>query len=84
MASTAAPPDSAPPHPVVIQEIVTDPQPGVEDEDDNTPIFPNRYADIDNKAIGSDFAMPAAQHKFMKVTHNNAVKYAILNFSIYF
>ena len=84
MASTAAPPDSAPPHPVVIQEIVTDRQPGVEDADDNTPIFPNQYVDIDNKAIGSDFEMPAAKHKFMKVTHNDTEKYANLNFSIYF
>ena len=79
MASTAAPPDSAPPHPVVIPEIVTDRQSGVEDENDSTPIFPNRYADIDNKAIGSDFEMPATKHKFMKVTHNNAEKYANLN-----
>ena len=84
MASTAAPPDSAPPHPVVILEIFTDSQPGVDDEDDDTPMFPNRYVDIDNKAIGSDFEMPAAKHKIMKVTHNSAVKYANLNFSIYF
>ena len=84
MASTAAPPDSAPPHPVVIPEIFTDSQPGVDDENDNTPMFPNRYIDIDNKAIVSDFEMLAAKHKFMKVTHNNADKYADLNFSIYF
>ena len=84
MASTAAPPDSAPPHPVAILEIFTDSQPGVDDEDDDTPMFPNRYVDIDNKAIGSDFEMPAAKHKFMKVTHSNADKYANLNFSIYF
>lgn len=84
MASTAAPPESAPPHPVVIPEIVTDRQSRVEDENNSTPIFPNRYVDIDNKAIGSDFEMPAAKHKFMKVTHNDAEKYANLNFSIYF
>ena len=84
MASTAAPPDSAPPHPVVILEIFTDSQPGVDDEDDDTPMFPNRYVDIDNKAIGSDFEMPAAKIKIMKVTSNNADKYANLNFSIYF
>ena len=87
MASTAAPPASAPPHPVVILEIFTDSQHGVDDEDDeddNTPLFPNRYVDIDNKAIGADFEMPAAKHKIMKVTHNSAVKYANLNFSIYF
>ena len=51
MASTAAPPDSDPRHPVVILEIFTDSQPGVDDEDDDTPMFPNRYVDIDNKAI---------------------------------
>ena len=55
MASTAAPPDSAPRHPVVILEISTDSQPVVEDEDDDIPMFPNRYVDIDNKAIGGDF-----------------------------
>ena len=84
MASTAAPPDSAPLHPVVILEIFTDSQPGVDDEDDDTPMFPCRYVDIDNKAIGSDFEMPAAKHKIMKVTSNNADQYANLNFSIYF
>ena len=84
MASTAAPPDSDPRHPVVILEISTDSQPGVEDEDDEIPMFPNRYVDIDNKAIGGDFEMPAAKQKFMKVLHNSAEKYANLNFSIYF
>ena len=84
MASTAAPPASAPPHPVVILEIFTDSQDGVDDEDDNIPLFPNQYVDIDNKAIGSDFEMPAAKQKFMKVLHNSAEKYANLNFSIYF
>ena len=84
MASTAAPPDSAPRHPVVILEISTDSQPVVEDEDDDIPMFPNKYVDIANKAIGSDFEMPAAKHKFMKVTSNNADKYANLNFPIYF
>ena len=84
MASTAAPPDSAPRHPVVILEISTDSQPVVEDEDDDIPMFPNRYVDIDNKAIGGDFEMPAAKQKFMKVLHNSAEKYANLNFSIYF
>jgi hypothetical protein len=59
MASTAAPPESAPPHPVVIPEIVTDRQSRAEDENNSTPIFPNRYVDIDNKAIGSDFEMPS-------------------------
>ena len=84
MASTAAPPASAPPRPVVILEIFTDSQHVVDDEDDNTPLFPNRYVDIDNKAIGGDFEMPAAKQKFMKVLHNSAEKYANLNFSIYF
>ena len=77
MASTAAPPDSAPPHPVVIPEIVTDRQPGVEDEDDSTPIFPNRYADIDNKAIGSDFEMPASANPV-------AIKLFRINYTYYF
>ena len=82
MASTAAPPDSAemlnpaPPHPVVILEIFTDSQPGVDDEDDDTPMFPNRYVDIDNKAIGSVFRVQAANIKILKVTSNNADKYA--------
>ena len=61
MASTAAPPDSAPRHPVVILEISTDSQHGVKDEDDEIPMFPNRYVGIDNKAIGGDFEMPAAK-----------------------
>ena len=75
----------APPHPVVIPEIATDSQPPwVDDEEDNIPMFPNRYVDIDNKAIGGDFEMPAAKQKFMKVLHNSAEKYANLNFSIYF
>ncbi len=59
MASTAAPPESAPPHPVVIPEIVTERQSGDEDENNSAPIFPNQYVDIDNKAIGSDFEMPS-------------------------
>ena len=90
MASTAAPPDSAemlnpaPPHPVVILEIFTDSQPGVDNEDDNTPMFPNWYVDIDNKVIGGDFEMRTAKHKIMKVTHNNADKYVNLCFSICF
>ena len=70
----AAAPDSA--------EILADSQPGVDDEDDDTPMFPNRYVDIDNKAIGSDFEMPAAKIKIMKVTSNNADKYANLSFSL--
>ena len=81
MASTAAPPDLAPPHPV---EILADSQAWVDDEDDDAPMFPNWYVDIDNKAIGSDFEMPEAKIKIMKVTSNNADKYANLNFSIYF
>ena len=79
----AAPPDSAemlnpaPPHPVVIPEIATDSQPPwVDDEEDNIPMFPNRYVDIDNKAIGIDFEMQAANIKILKVTSNNADKYA--------
>ena len=84
MASTAAPPDSAPRHPVVILEISTASQHGVKDEDDEIPMFPNRYVGIDNKAIGGDFEMPAAKQKFMNVLHNNAEKYANLNFSIIF
>ena len=52
MASTAAPPDSAemlnsaPPHPV---EILTDSQPGVDVEDDDT-----RFPEMISRHIGSD------------------------------
>ena len=74
MASTAAPPASAPPRPVVILEIFTDSQHKVDDENDNTPLFPNPYVDIDDRAIGSEDEMPAAKIKNMKVTSNNADK----------
>ena len=87
MASTAAPPDSAEllnPDPRHSVKILADSQPGVDDEDDDTPMFPCRYVDIDNKAIRIDFEMQAAKHKIIKVTSNNADKYANLNFSIYF
>ena len=57
MASAGVPLDSAgilnpaPPHPV---EIVTDSQPGAEDDDEDKILFPNRYGDIDERAVGTD------------------------------
>ena len=85
MACTGAPPDSAeilnpaPPHPV---EILTNSQPGVEEDDDEAPMFPNPYADIDNRAIGSDDETQVAKIKNMKVTSNHADKNANLSFSL--
>ena len=60
MARTAAPPDSAemlnpaPPHPMDNpapshpMEILTDSQPGLEEDEDEAPMFPNQYVDIDD------------------------------------
>jgi hypothetical protein len=78
MASAGVPPDSAgilnpaPPHPV---EIVTDSQPGAEDDDEDKILFPNRYGDIDERAVGTDDEMPEADNTTMQVNSHHADKY---------
>ena len=78
MASAGVPPDSAkilnpaPPHPV---EIVTDSQPGAEDDDEDKILFPNRYGDIDERAVGTDDEMPEAYNTTMQVNSHHADKY---------
>ncbi len=78
MASAGVPPDSAeilnsaPSHPV---EIVTDSQPEVEEDYEDKSLFPNRYADIDERAIWTDDEMPAADNTAMQVNSHHADKY---------
>ena len=81
MASAGVPPDSAeilnpaPPHPV---EIVTDSQPGAEDDDKDKILFPNRYGDIDERAVGTDDEMPEAYNTTMQVYSHHADKYDVM------
>jgi hypothetical protein len=62
----------APPHSV---EIVTDSKPEAEKDDDDKGLIPNRYADIDERAIGNDEEMPEAENANMKITSKHADKY---------
>ncbi len=77
MASAGVPPDSAeilnpaPPHPV---EIVTDSQPGAEDDDDDKILFPNWYGDIDERVVGTDDEMPEADNTTMQVNSHHACR----------
>jgi hypothetical protein len=77
MASAAVPPDSAeilnpaPTHPV---EIVIDSQPEAEEDDEDKSLFPNRYADIDERAIGTDHEMPEADNTTMQVNSHHACR----------
>jgi hypothetical protein len=78
MASAGVPPDSAdilnpaPPHPV---KIVTDSRPEAEEDDEDKNLFPNRNADIDERAIGTDDEMPEADNTTMQVNSHHADKY---------
>ncbi len=77
MASAGVPPDSAeilkpaPPHPV---EIVTDSQPEAEEGNEDKILFPNRYGDIDEGAVGTDDEMPKADNTTMQVDSHRADK----------
>ncbi len=65
MACAQALPDSAEilnPARHYLVEIVTNNQPEAEEDDDNKSLFPNLYADIDNRALGSDYEMPEAEN----------------------
>ncbi len=56
-------------------EIVTDSQPEAEDDDEDKILFPNRYADIDERAIGTDDEMPEADNTTIQVNSHHADKY---------
>jgi hypothetical protein len=77
MAGAGVPPNlaeiinPAPPHPV---EIVTDSQPGAEDDNDDKILFPNWYGDIDERAVGTDDEMPEADNTTMQVNSHHADK----------
>ncbi len=85
MASAGVPPDSAeilnpaPPQPV---EIVTDSQPEAEEDDEDKILFPNRYGDIDERAVGTDDEMPEVYNTTMQDNSHHADKYDNLSHEI--